>query len=213
MMQLKNQINSAKRVFDYENVKLEPPLCTPNKFRPLKDWPQNAEIVFTNFHMKLTPDDSYKLKDLNFKINAGEKIGIMGDERYSIVQALYRFGFNEGSIEIDDINIDTLGLHDLRRAFTLIPPEPVLFSGTLRSNLDPFDEKTDDEIWEALEHVQMKNSVSMLDNGLTTKISSGCSAFIATERQLFCLARAILCLSRILIFEDSSKFSSDLHLE
>jgi ATP-binding cassette, subfamily C (CFTR/MRP), member 4 len=210
MMELKNQINSTKRVFDFEHVKLEPPLCTSNKFRPLKEWPQNAEIVFTNFHMKITPDGNYMLKDLNFKINGGEKIGIMGDARASIIQALFRFGLNEGSIEI---NIETLGLHDLRRAFSLIPPEPILFSGTLRSNLDPFDEKTDDEIWEALEHVQMKNAVSMLDKGLSTAISSGCCAFNVAERQLFCLARAVLGKNKILIFEESSEVSSDLHAE
>lgn len=213
MIELKNQINSVERVFDYENVKLEPPLCTLNKFRPLKDWPQNADIVFTNFHMKLTPDGNYKLKDLNFKINAGEKIAIMGDGRDSMIQALLRFGFNKGSIEIDDINIKTLGLHDLRRAFSLIPPDPILFSGTLRSNLDPFDEKTDDEIWEALEHVQMKNAVSMLENGLSVHISSSCCAFSFVERQLFCLARAVLGKNKILIFEESSETSSDFHLK
>lgn len=203
-MELKNQINLAERVFDYENVKLEPPLSTPNKFRPLKEWPQNAEIVFTNFHMKLTPDGNYGLNDLSFRINSGEKVGVLGDGNAYIIQALFRFAINEGSIEIDDINIETLGLHDLRRAFSLIPPDPMLFSGTLRSNLDPFDEKTDDEIWEALEHVHMKNAVSMLPNGLSTNIKSGCCAFAADERKLFCLARAVLDKNKILIFEESS---------
>lgn len=212
MMELKNQIKSAERVFDYKHVKLEPPLCTANKFRPLKEWPQNAEIVFKNFNMKLTPDGDYRLKDLNFRIHSGEKVGIMGDDgKVSIIPALFRFALNEGSIEIDDINIETLGLHDLRRAFSLIPYDPILFSGSLRSNLDPFDEKTDDEIWEALEHVQMKNAVSMLANGLSTKISSEFCTFNDAQRQLFCLARAVLEKNKILIFEESSTAPSDLH--
>lgn len=204
MTELKYQINLAKRVLDYQTVKFEPPLRTPNKFRPLENWPHSGEIVFTNFHMKTTPDGNYKLKDLNFKINGGEKVGIMGDGKDLIIQALFWFAFNEGSIEIDDINIETLGLHDLRRAFSLIPSDPILFSGSIRSNLDPFDEKTDDEIWGVLEHVQLKNAVSVLEKGLTTCISSSCCAFSLAERQLFCLARALLSKNKILIFEESS---------
>ena len=153
--------------------------------------------------MKLTPDGDYKLKDLNFKINSGEKIGIMGKDREFIVKALFRFGVNEGSIEIDDINIESLGLHDLRRAFSIIPSDPILFSGTIRSNLDPLDEKTDDEILEALEHVHMKSVVVMLDNGLSTHISSCC--FSIAETRLFYLAMAILAKNRILIFEESAE--------
>lgn len=200
MMKLKNRINSSARVFDYKSVTLESPLCTANKYRPLKEWPQNAEIIFTNFHMKLTPDGNYCLRDLSFRIGPGEKVGFVGGGKAFIVEALLRFAHNEGAIEIDDINIETLGLHDLRRAFSLIPSNPTLFSGTLRSNLDPFDEKTDDEIWEALDHVEMKNSVSLLIKGLNTKVEQ--CAFVAGDRQMFFLARAILAKNKIVVFEE-----------
>lgn len=207
MTRLKNRINPAGRVFDYRHVTLEAPLCTLNKFRPTKDWPQNAEIIFTNFYMNFAPGNIYSLKDLNFKINPGEKVGFMGGGKNLIVPALLRFAFNEGSIEIDDIHIETLGLHDLRRVFSLIPPDPILFSGTLRSNLDPFDEKTDEEIWETLEHVEMKNSVSTMQNGLNTNTEF--CALSAVERQLLYLARALLGKIKILIFEESSELVGD----
>lgn len=209
MMKLKNQINSAGRVFDYKSVMLEPPLRTPNKYRPLKKWPSpNAEIIFTNFHMKLAPDNNYSLTDVSFRIGPGECVGFVGGGKAFIVPALLRLWANEGSIEIDDINIETLGLHDLRRAFSLIPSDPILFSGTLRSNLDPFDEKTDDEIWKALEHVDMKNSVSMLIKGLSTKVEN--CVFDVVEKQMLFLARAILEGGKILIFEEATKMPSDL---
>lgn len=211
MMKLKNRIYSSERVFEYRNVTPESPLCTANKYRPLNEWPQSAEIIFTNFHMKLTPEGNYCLKDLNFRISPGEKVGFVGEGKAFIVQALLRFAHNEGSIEIDGINIETLGLHDLRRAFSLIPSNPTLFSGTLRSNLDPFDEKTDDEIWEALEHVEMKNSVSMLINGLNTNVEH--CAFDVEEKQMFYLARAVLGKNKILIFEENSEETDDLHPE
>jgi ATP-binding cassette, subfamily C (CFTR/MRP), member 4 len=211
MMELKNRINSSGRVCDYKNVTLESPLCTANKYRPLKEWPHNAEIIFANFHMKLAPDSNYILKDLTFRIGPGERIGVVGGGKVFIVPALLRFAHNEGSIEIDDINIETLGLHDLRRAFSLIPSHPILFSGTLRSNLDPFDEKTDDEIWEALEHVEMKNSVSKLINGLNTEVER--CAFDGVEKQLFYLARAVLDKNKILILEEDKEMASDLHPE
>jgi ATP-binding cassette, subfamily C (CFTR/MRP), member 4 len=210
MMKLKNRIYSSGRVFEYKSVTLESPLCTANKYRPLKEWPQSAEIIFTNFHMKLTPDSNYCLRDLSFRISPGEKVGFLGGEKAFIVSALLRFAHNEGTIEIDDINIETLGLHDLRRAFSLIPSNPILFSGTLRSNLDPFDEKTDDEIWEALEHVEMKNSVSMLIRGLNTNVET--CAFDIGEKQLFCLARAILGKNKVLIFEEDGDGRGDLNL-
>jgi len=176
---------------DYESIRLEPPLQTPNKFRTSKDWPQNAQIVFTNFHLKYTPDGDYALKDLTFKISPAERVGIVGrasdSGKSSIIPALYRFAINEGSIEIDDINIDTLGLHDLRRAFALIPQDPPLFSGTFRSNLDPFALKRDDEIWEALEEVEMKHAVTSLDAPIGSDVK-----FSVGERQLFYMARALL---------------------
>lgn len=177
---------------------------TPNKNRPLKDWPQNAKIIFTNFHLRYAPDAVDVLKDLSFKIQSGEKIGIVGSKgsgKSSIVQALFRYAINEGSIEIDDINIDTLGLHDLRRAFALIPADPILFNGSIRNNLDPCERRSDDEIWNALENVNMKHSISNLGDSLCCSLDM---SFNMKQLQLLYLARALLARSKFLILDETT---------
>jgi ATP-binding cassette, subfamily C (CFTR/MRP), member 4 len=185
---------------------IEAPLCTANKNRPKNDWPQYTNISFENVFMKLTPDGNYILKDLTFKINAGEKCGILSiGRRYEgnlIIAALLRLAINRGLIEIDGINIESIGLHDLRRAFTIIPSKNVLFSGTVRSNLDPFKEKTDDVIWESLDNVKLKHFISTLPDRLDTPIES--KYLKPVERRQIELARALLHRNRMLIVEESS---------
>lgn len=212
ILELENQLKSLSRVNSMRNIAIEPPLRTATKNRPAnRDWPQNAQIAFKSFSMKLTPDDNYNLSDLNFKIDAGEKFGILSlnDERREaasesgeanmLIAALLRLAmFDDGLIEIDDINIENIGLHDLRRVFTVISSNNALLSGTVRYNLDPFNETTDDHIWEALDHVNLKHLISLFPDKLDTCINS--KYLRAVERRQLEIARTLLSTkSKVLI--------------
>ncbi|KAG5669864.1 hypothetical protein PVAND_000155 [Polypedilum vanderplanki] len=196
---------SVEKIFRYQYITTEPQFRTPNKHRPSKNWPQSAKIIFNNFHLRYTSSGNDVLKDLSFKIHSGEKIGIVGETKTgksSIVQALLRFAFNEGTIEIDDINIETLGIHDLRRCFGIIPQNPILFEGSIRCNLDPLEQNTDENIWNALERVGIKENILNVVGGLSSSANE--QILNVKKMQLFYIARAFLAKNKILILDETT---------
>lgn len=142
--EFENQMTSVERVQEYADIKQE---SDDEANQPAEVWPEQGRVEFYNVSLKYTPEDPYVLKDLNIVIEPREKIGIVGRTgagKSSLVQALFRLTPINGQIFIDHIDTKSIALNSLRSKISIIPQEPVLFSGTLRKNLDPFDEYEDE---------------------------------------------------------------------
>ncbi|KAJ9598064.1 hypothetical protein L9F63_026831, partial [Diploptera punctata] len=185
-----SQMTSVERVLEYTTIQQEPELESAPDKKPDSSWPSKGAVKFDHLYLRYADDQPPVLKDLNFDIQPTHKVGIVGRTgagKTSLITALFRLANLEGSVNIDDVNTNDLGLHDLRKKISIIPQEPVLFSESLRHNLDPFDQYSDDALWSSLEECKKVAPISVWGRD-----------------SLICLARAILRNNKILVLDEAT---------
>ncbi|XP_045811469.1 ABC transporter C family member 10-like [Trifolium pratense] len=202
-----SQIISVERLNQYMHIQSEAEEIVEVN-RPPLNWPVAGKVEIQDLKIRYRPDGPLVLHGITCIFEATHKIGIVGrtgSGKSTLISALFRLVEPEGGkIVVDGIDISSIGLHDLRSRFGIIPQDPTLFHGTVRYNLDPLSQHTDKEIWEVLGKCQLREVVQEKDEGLNSSVVEDGSNWSMGQRQLFCLGRALLRRSRILVLDEAT---------
>ena len=179
--EIENYMTSSQRLFNYSQLESEDSLYKEADINLESEWPSKGIVEFKNVTMRYRESLEPSIRNLSMVIQPKMKVGIVGRTgagKSSILQALFRLcEIEQGTITLDGVDIRHVGLHTLRKSLAFIPQAPFLLQGTIRENLDPFNEKTDEEVWTVLKEVKLDLHIEGMKDGLLTEVAESNNLF------------------------------------